>query len=222
MKNYQLRQVFTNTDGDYAIIAEPVKPAGMLERQEFLVKLFEHHPELQEADFLFLGPDPSEPDDFSFADDPDNIKYDLVIEKYNKVIDIIKKHKVTIKANVEGVEKNMFETWYKPFDSDIIINKTPHDVNIVDAEGEKIKTFKSEGTIRLSSQIERINQIGDVPISKTKYGEPEGLPEYQKGIYYIVSQLVKNAIPGRVDFLVPAEVMRDDSGKVLGCLSLGL
>jgi hypothetical protein len=39
--------------------------------------------------------------------------------------------------------------------------------------------------------------------------------------YYIVSQLVKSALPSRNDLLVPAEVVRDASGNIIGCRSLG-
>lgn len=40
--------------------------------------------------------------------------------------------------------------------------------------------------------------------------------------YYIVSQLVKNALPHRRDLIVPAEVVRDDTGNIIGCRSFGL
>lgn len=40
-------------------------------------------------------------------------------------------------------------------------------------------------------------------------------------IYYIVSQLVKSALPDREDLLVPAEVVRDEQGHIIGCRSLG-
>ena len=41
------------------------------------------------------------------------------------------------------------------------------------------------------------------------------------GVFYIVSQLVKNALPDRTDLLVPAEVVRDGNGNIIGCKSLG-
>ena len=39
--------------------------------------------------------------------------------------------------------------------------------------------------------------------------------------FYIVSQLVKSALPNRSDLLVPAEMVRDEKGAILGCKSLG-
>jgi hypothetical protein len=60
------------------------------------------------------------------------------------------------------------------------------------------------------------------PLTKTGFGDVEGLPEYKSGTYYIVSQIVKNALPKRWDLLVPAEVVRDSRGTIIGCKSLGI
>ena len=101
---------------------------------------------------------------------------------------------------------------------------TPHPITIVDAENNIIKSIPFSGTqIRLKVSTETLSQtIFDVPVSKTIFGEPEGLPEFEEGTYYIVSQLVKSALPNRTDLLVPAEVARDSSGNILGCRSLGM
>jgi hypothetical protein len=81
---------------------------------------------------------------------------------------------------------------------------------------------KSESPIRLSMKVVRDVPLMDgTPTSKTEFGKPEGLPELQEGVFYIVSQLVKSALPNRADLLVPAEVVRDQSGNIVGCKSLG-
>ena len=104
-----------------------------------------------------------------------------------------------------------------------IINATPHDVNIVDESGSIICIFlKTDMCIRLSARVEHIGEIDDIPISQTVFGEPEGLPDYEFGTYYIVSQLVKSALPQRKDLLVPAEVVRDSNNQIIGCKSLGI
>ena len=59
-------------------------------------------------------------------------------------------------------------------------------------------------------------------LTRTVFGEPEGLPAYEEGTFYIVSQIVKSALPYRTDLLVPAEMVRDAAGNVVGCKSLGL
>lgn len=105
-----------------------------------------------------------------------------------------------------------------------IINMTPHPVNIVDADGNNVFTFpKGENTIRLSVSVKKTGVLGqDIPVSETIFGEPVGLPEYKLGTFYIVSQLVKSALVDRHDLLVPAEVVRDSNGNILGCQSLGI
>lgn len=104
----------------------------------------------------------------------------------------------------------------------IIYNYTPHEVVIVDDNGIVVRTLPSVGLIRLKSETERIKSLDGIPVSRTVFGAAAGLPEPVKGIYYIVSQLVKNAYPKRKDFLVPAEVVRDDNGVIIGCKSLGI
>jgi len=103
-----------------------------------------------------------------------------------------------------------------------IINKTPHDVNVINKKGEVYFTFESDGSIRLAVKIIRIGAINGIPMTETFFGEPEGLPVFEHETFYIVSQLVKNALPKRTDLLVPAEVVRDGKGKILGCKSLGV
>lgn len=105
-----------------------------------------------------------------------------------------------------------------------IINKTPHPIHVLDKEGNEVITLplcQQEDLIRLGMKVVPAEPIGAVPTSRTEYGEPVGLPEYQDGIYYVVSALVKSALPHRSDLLVPAEVVRDQSGNIIGCRSLG-
>ena len=103
-----------------------------------------------------------------------------------------------------------------------IKNFTPHPINICDNAGVVIRTIQSEGLVRLKAETVSAGEIDGVPTSKTVFGKAEGLPEFEKGVFYIVSQLVKSALPQRNDLLVPAEVVRDDKGNIIGCKSLGL
>lgn len=104
-----------------------------------------------------------------------------------------------------------------------IINKTPHGVNIVDQNGQVVRTYeKGDSQIRLAVKTVQDAPLCDgTPTSRTEFGEPEGLPEFQEGVFFIVSQLVKTALPNRSDLLVPAEVVRDEKGNIVGCKSLG-
>lgn len=100
---------------------------------------------------------------------------------------------------------------------------TPHPIMIVDEEDQVVKTIPASGqTIRLkASTVDAGWTVDDIRVTKTKFGNPEGLPDYEFGTFYIVSQLVKSALPSREDLLVPAEVQRDTNGNIIGCLSLG-
>lgn len=106
----------------------------------------------------------------------------------------------------------------------IIINKTPHPVHIVNESGGIVKTYYEDGGSKIRLAVKTVRDIpleDGTPTSRSEFGEPEGLPEFKEGVFYIVSQLVKNALPDRTDLLVPAEVVRDGNGNIIGCKSLG-
>lgn len=104
-----------------------------------------------------------------------------------------------------------------------LVNLTPHPIHLVDESGNILKTFQSEGLVRLkASTVDAGYQLDGCRITKTVFGEAEGLPEYSEGNFYLVSQLVKSALPERKDLLVPAEVVRDANGNILGCRSFGV
>ena len=100
---------------------------------------------------------------------------------------------------------------------------TPHPVNILDDANNQIMVIPASGSlIRLKASTVDVGwRVDDIKVTTTKFGEPEGLPDYEFGTFYIVSQLVKSALPSREDLLVPAEVQRDTNGNIIGCLSLG-
>lgn len=103
-----------------------------------------------------------------------------------------------------------------------IRNFTPHPIVILNNKNEVIEKFQSEGIIRLNSEIIKIRKEGDIQITKTIFGNPEGLPEEKEGILLIVSQMIKSALPNRNDLVVPAELVRNDEGYVIGCKSLSI
>jgi len=104
-----------------------------------------------------------------------------------------------------------------------VVNKTPHAVHIVDENSQVVRTYeKGDGQIRLAvTTVQDVPLVDGTPTSRTNFGEPEGLPEFKQGTFYIVSQLVKSTLPDRIDLLVPAEVVRDEKGNIIGCKSLG-
>lgn len=60
-----------------------------------------------------------------------------------------------------------------------------------------------------------------IPFVGVSFGEIEGLPAPVDDTVYIVSAIVANAAraQGRHDVVVPARMVRDAEGKILGCLA---
>lgn len=121
-----------------------------------------------------------------------------------------------------------------------IFNMTPHPIHIVDAEGTVLQTIPNCGwELRLSTSTEQVGEFAGIPLTKTVFGETTsvqgrsytGQPNPWEGpiqldsTKFIVSQLVKNRYSGTPTdnlLLVPAEVVRDTQGNILGCQSLGI
>lgn len=105
----------------------------------------------------------------------------------------------------------------------IIINKTPHAVYILNEDHSILKMYpKSNGMIRVPETNEVIGEIEGIPITCTTWGKTTDVPKPKKGVYYIVSQLVRNVLPDRPDLLVPKNIVRDDDGNILGCKCLDI
>ena len=104
-----------------------------------------------------------------------------------------------------------------------IINLTPHPVNLLDVDANVVITFYSEGLARCSQNDVIIGKLNkDIILTKTSYGEVIGLPEQLPRTFYIVSRLVRNALPTRTDLLVPNQLIRDSEGQIVGCRSFSI
>ena len=100
------------------------------------------------------------------------------------------------------------------------VNLTPHKLNIHNGDGS-IVTIKPSGKVaRVEVEYERVGQAGNIDLYKAKYGEVDGLPVKLDNVYYIVSGMVKAAIPDNEDVLSPGELIRDEDGKPIGCRGL--
>lgn len=114
----------------------------------------------------------------------------------------------------EGDEYHLVQMYSMPE----VVNLTPHAIKIVGV-GE----IPPAGlTARVSMRTMQAGTIGGIPTSRTEYGAVEGLPEEIRGVYFIVSQLLKAACPDRTDLFYPAELVRDEKGNIVGCKSLGV
>ena len=122
-----------------------------------------------------------------------------------------------------------------------IVNATPHKITILanqnieqdakqqflaNPEAVEILTeIPPSGLIaRVSITNYPVGDIDGIPLQSVIYGEIQGLPKYEKEVYYIVSNLVAQAASkiGRKDCLAPGALVRqkDNPSVILGCLFL--
>lgn len=101
----------------------------------------------------------------------------------------------------------------------MFINLTPHTINII--VNDETTVVEPSGVIaRVAMTQELINTINGIPVYHNSYGKPEGLPEPKKGVYYIVSALLAQAVPEREDVLITSNPIRDPEGRIIGCGAL--
>jgi hypothetical protein len=95
-----------------------------------------------------------------------------------------------------------------------LVNLTQHTINEV-VTGQ---AFEPSGQIaRVTVEYTVASSIGDIPLYTATYGDIEGLPDPVDGVTYIVSGMVKAAVPERGDVVSPGNLVRDENGKPIGC-----
>lgn len=96
------------------------------------------------------------------------------------------------------------------------LNLTPHPITIVNGP-----TVPPSGQLaRCSSASVPAGEHGGVALSRVTFGAVEGLPDPEPGVLYIVSALVRSAVPNRSDVASPGDLIRDEKGTVVGCKGL--
>jgi hypothetical protein len=113
-----------------------------------------------------------------------------------------------------------------------IINLTPHNIIVNNYN------FPPSGTVARCEEITEKNvslmtEGGEsFQLVKKYYGKVENLPEIETykehplsnynhiAVYYIVSAMVRLAVPDRQDLLSPGDLIRDEKGNIVGCKNL--
>ena len=103
-----------------------------------------------------------------------------------------------------------------------IRNMTPHKVSVFNDQEEVVAVFEPVGLARCTQSTQVIGSVNGINITDSVFGEVEGLPEEQPGVYFIVSRLCLSACPNRHDLLVPNELVRDEDGNIIGCRSFSI
>lgn len=105
-----------------------------------------------------------------------------------------------------------------------IINLTQHPINLsrdLLERGQRVREIPPSGTIARVAQTEtEVGQWDYFPLVAGRYGETVGLPEANSDTLLIVSALVRTANPTRFDLVSPARLLRDESGRIIGCGAL--
>lgn len=119
-----------------------------------------------------------------------------------------------------------------------VINLTPHAINIYqdDLAGPEL-----QATVEPSGQVARCKvekrEVGEisfvngtdartsnwavgVKLYETVFGKVDGLPAPAENTIYIVSMLVRQAVPNRPDLYSPGELLRNEAGQPIGCYGL--
>ena len=100
-----------------------------------------------------------------------------------------------------------------------IINLTPHAL-IIHSGAFVIEIAPSGAVARCKAASEPAGRAGPVNLYRTTYGAVEGLPDPVDDTLYVVSGLVRAAVPARTDVASPGELVRNDAGAVVGCRGL--
>ena len=105
-----------------------------------------------------------------------------------------------------------------------MLNRTEHEVKIYNTIGietpDKVLEQYTGEPIRVSCESRKVDTVEGIDIYENIYGEVTGLPEFKEGVYYVVSAMVRQALPERKDLLSPGQLIRNEAGQPIGCLGL--
>jgi hypothetical protein len=110
-----------------------------------------------------------------------------------------------------------------------LVNLTPHPITIVVGDRKLVLPPSGGQVARVGQTYRDLGALGledlNVPVVATTYGDINGLPDPEPGVFYVVSALVAQAAwaTGRLDVLAPdtgAGAIRDEEGRIVGVTRL--
>jgi hypothetical protein len=109
-----------------------------------------------------------------------------------------------------------------------LINLTPHSISLYSPAG--VENIPPSGQLaRVKSTSTPLREINTLPVVRTTFTTPEGLPAPQHGVGYIVSMMIITALQAmgieRTDVFAPATgpndgAVRNAQGHVVGVTRL--
>lgn len=97
----------------------------------------------------------------------------------------------------------------------MLINLTPH---VIHLPGMFIEP--SGLAPRCTEVSAPRGSFAGVELIAREYGQVESMPAPVEDVLYIVSLLVRQALPDRKDIASPGDLIRDESGKIIGAQNL--
>jgi len=116
-----------------------------------------------------------------------------------------------------------------------LVNLTPHVVKIFDENKNLVAEINPVAPpARVATKRVRSGALfglipvysgsgalfGLIPVYSVEYGKVENLPPDDGETCYIVSAIVKAAVPDREDVFSPGELLRGEDGQPIGCIGL--
>ncbi len=96
-----------------------------------------------------------------------------------------------------------------------IINLTPHTIHLPNL------TIEPSGKVaRCKEFTELAGIVSGIELIYRRYGDVEDLPDPDPDNFYIVSMMVRQALPNRYDIASPGDLIRDESGQIIGAKNL--
>lgn len=104
-------------------------------------------------------------------------------------------------------------------------NLTPHEMKIFKLNGTApdldVVIEASESIARVACEYIKVDKkVDGIDLYRPVFSEVTGLPDYEEGVYLLVSAMVREALPLRKDLVSPGQLLRNDKGEVIGCFGL--
>jgi hypothetical protein len=101
-----------------------------------------------------------------------------------------------------------------------IVNCTPHTITVIRKDGSSLVITPSGNVPRCSTTSSEVMDLDGIAVVRSVFGYIVDLPEPKDGTWLVVSRIVLNAAPARLDLLAPGELVRGADGQPIGCKGL--
>ncbi len=107
-----------------------------------------------------------------------------------------------------------------------VVNLTPHALNLMPHGPEgSVVTIPPSGLVARCAtsrvQVDTVTVGGiTVQVNQTQFGAVTGLPDPQPDTIFIVSAVVAQAVPDRLDVFIVDDAVRDEQGRIIGARAL--